>query len=375
MLKIYDMDEFVNRSRGLDEIVLFGAGKRIHDVEKFFVNTEVADKVSKVIDNDINKQGNMIKLWGREFEIRGLKEICTDNISNRMLLVTVEDYGSLLDDMLANEKLKEVEVVCFSHIIGLEKEAKSINKALPNRIRLEENQIIPKKIHYCWFGGQPLPDKYKYYMESWRKFCPDYEIIEWNESNYDISKCKYMYDAYQKKMWGFASDYARIDIVYHNGGIYLDTDVELVKNIDDLLFQKGFAGFEDEEFVNFGLGFGAVKELPVLKEMLMYYEKLNFLHEDGSLNLTAIPIYVTDVLSKHGLVMNGEYQRIADMTIYPAKVLAGKCMYTMRTMIMPQTYAIHQYDGSWATEKAHRINARMAQDMMMYQKADTDINR
>lgn len=371
MLKIYNGKEFLHRIHNLDEIILYGAGKRLCDVERFFNNTEFPAKVSLVADNDFAKQGTVIKIWGKNYEIVGVRKVCESRNLNRLILVTLEDYGSLVDELLTQDNLKNVEIACFSHIIMLEKEALSIDKTLPECFRIHESQLIPKKLHYCWFGGKPLPDNYKRYMESWYKFCPDYEIIEWNESNYDVSKCQYMWDAYQKKMWGFVSDYARLDVVYHNGGIYLDTDVELIRCVDDLLYQKGFAGFEDDEHVAIGLGFGAIKGFPLLKEMLLYYEKLNFHNEDGSLNLTGIPIYITDILKKNGLVADGNYQTIGDMTIYPAKVLAGKCMYTMRTVIKPQTYAIHHYDGSWATERARRINARMEQDMKNYHSDDT----
>lgn len=372
MLKIYNMNEFLNRIQSLSEIILFGAGKKIYDVEKFFAGTDVADKVSMVIDNSIDKQGSVLQIWGKNFEILSIHRLEENPSENKLLLLTLEEYGPLLDDLLKNKALKNTEIVCFSHINALQKEARSINKILPNRIRIENKQLIPKKIHYCWFGGNQIPDKYKRYMESWHKFCPDYEIIEWNESNYDLSKCQYMQDAYRKKIWGFVPDYARIDIVYNHGGIYMDTDVELIRNIDDLLYQKGFAGFEDEKYVNLGSGFGAVEGLPVLRAMMDYYHTEDFISKDGKLNLIGSPIHNTSVLQEYGLVNNGEYQRVSDMTIYPAKVLVGKCMYTMRTVIKPWTYAIHHYDGSWATERARRINARLEADMKMYRPEDEE---
>ena len=100
--------------------------------------------------------------------------------------------------------------------------------------------MIPKKIHYCWFGGKEMPNKDKKCIESWRKYCPDYEIIEWNESNYSLDKCKYMKDAYKEKKWGFVPDFARFDIIYNEGGIYMDTDVELISSLDDLLSNSGY---------------------------------------------------------------------------------------------------------------------------------------
>ena len=147
-----------------------------------------------------------------------------------------------------------------------------------------------EKIHYCWFGGGELPDEYKKYIESWRKCCPDYEIIRWDESNYDVTKNRYMRQAYENKKWAFVSDYARVDIIYHQGGIYLDTDVELVKNFDEFLKWDLFCGFESFDYVAWGVGFGAVKEHEILKDVLNEYEKRSFLKEDGSFDRISMTV-------------------------------------------------------------------------------------
>ena len=122
-------------------------------------------------------------------------------------------------------------------------------------------------------------------MNSWKKYCPDYEIIEWNESNYDVTKNQYMYDAYKSEKWGFVPDYARLDIIYQYGGIYLDVDVELVQSLDELRYQDGFVGFEDQTEVNFGSGFGAAKGSRIIRELRDEYDRRKFVNEDGSLNL------------------------------------------------------------------------------------------
>ena len=127
--------------------------------------------------------------------------------------------------------------------------------------------MIPKKIHYCWFGNNPLPEKDRKCIESWKKYCPNYEIIRHDENNYDISKNKYMKQAYESKKWGFVPDYARLDIIYNEGGIYLDTDVELTKNLDELLKYDAYMGFEDDIHVSPGLGFGAIKHHEGIKKL------------------------------------------------------------------------------------------------------------
>ena len=121
--------------------------------------------------------------------------------------------------------------------------------------------MIPKIIHYCWFGGTEIPEADQKCMASWRKYCPDYTIMRWDESNYDYTKNQYMREAYEAKKWGFVPDFARLDIVYTYGGIYLDTDVEIIRNIDDLLVNSAYMGFESGgAAVNPGLGFGAEKD-------------------------------------------------------------------------------------------------------------------
>ena len=134
--------------------------------------------------------------------------------------------------------------------------------------------MIPKVIHYCWFGGKKIPLEFRRYMKSWRKFCPDYEIREWNESNFDVFAHPFTKSAYEAKAWAFVSDYARLKVVYEHGGIYLDTDVELLKSFDELLMEQGFAGMERPGVVALGLGFGAEPKHPLIKEFMEYYENL-----------------------------------------------------------------------------------------------------
>ena len=149
--------------------------------------------------------------------------------------------------------------------------------------------MIPKVIHYCWFGKKELPTQYKEYMKSWKKYCPDFHIVQWNEDNFDINSNQYCRQAYDSKQWAFVSDFARLKIIYENGGIYLDTDVELVKTIDDLLTNKAFIGFQNAYEVNTGLGFGAEQHNEAVKEMLSLYEHRKFISINGEYNKIPCP--------------------------------------------------------------------------------------
>lgn len=351
MLKIGSRREIIERSRELSQLVIYGAGKRLERLAEYFGDTEVWDKINYIIDNDEKKQNTEITVRGKKLKIISPGEWKDKNSNNYAIIVTCDQYVSIVEQMCRDCVLKNIDFYCLAHIPEGDRDESAMQKEIPLDIRISREPLIPKVIHYCWFGENPLPDQYKLWMESWHKFCPDYQIIRWDESNYDVSKNAYMYQAYQNKKWGFVSDYARLDIIYHYGGIYLDTDVELVQNLDDLLYQKGFAGFQNSEQVASGLGFGAVKGLPILKEMLDMYSDMQFINEDGTMNMTACPVLQTLVLEKHRLQKNGEYQIVADLTIYPEKMLCGKSMITKRIILKPYTRAIHHFDGSWADKK------------------------
>lgn len=223
--------------------------------------------------------------------------------------------------------------------------------------------MIPKIIHYCWFGGTPLPQDVILCIESWKKFCPDYEIKRWDETNYDYQKNQYMADAYKEKKWAFVSDYCRLDVVHEYGGIYLDTDVELLKSLDPLLTEMMFCGFESRDPVMykknqvmemsaaFGLGFGAQKGHPYLKEMLELYSQLSFYNADGSLNLIACPRYQTSILIKHGLIPNNETQRIEKCIVYSPEYFCPQSNVTDKMLYLTEnTYSIHHFTVTWASK-------------------------
>lgn len=207
-------------------------------------------------------------------------------------------------------------------------------------------QKIPKKIHFFWFGGNQLPDSVKKCMESWKKYCPDYEIIRWDESNYDYKKNCYMAEAYQSKKWSFVSDYARMDILYQYGGIYLDTDVELIKSLDEFLKYHAFMGFEGT-YVNLGVGFGIEPGLAEIKELMDIYENMHFINPDGSLNLKPITRYTNEYLGTKGFIANGKRQTVGSVEIFPSEFFSPKDFYTRECKITSNTYSIHHYDASW----------------------------
>lgn len=213
---------------------------------------------------------------------------------------------------------------------------------------------IPKKIHYCWFGKAPLPKSVLQCMESWRRYCPDYEIIEWNETNFDVNAVRYTKEAHDRKKWAFVSDYARLKIIYENGGIYLDTDVELIKPLDPLLEYEGFMGFQNDGTVATGLGFGAVAGHPLIRAMLDDYMEIPFLKEDKTMDLTACPVRNTKRLESLGLRSDGTRQEILGVQIFPAEYFSPMDWRNGKLRKTAATYSIHRYDASWLSREEQR---------------------
>mgnify|MGYP002769055592 CR=1 FL=1 len=220
--------------------------------------------------------------------------------------------------------------------------------------------MIPKVIHYCWFGGNPLPEMAIKCIDSWKKFFPDYEIKQWNESNFDINLIPYIAEAYKAKKYAFVSDYARFWILYNYGGLYFDTDVQVIKNMDDIIAKGPFMGCEKEALkgktpmdigVAPGLGLGVNPGLGLYKEMLDLYETLHFVNKNGSYNQTTIVSYTTNVLCKHGLRLTSEIQQCGGIWIYPKEYFCPLDYITKKLEVTTNTRSIHLYSASWITKQ------------------------
>ena len=213
---------------------------------------------------------------------------------------------------------------------------------------------IPKVIHYCWFGRGELPKLARMCIKSWKKYCPDYQIICWNEDNFDLTQNQYLQEAYQAKKWAFVSDYARLKVIHDHGGIYLDTDVELLKPLDDLLTSGGFMGYDEKGIVATGLGFGAEKGNPIVAEFLKDYEGLSFVKPDGSYDLTPCPDRNTAALKRLGMDPDPAGGTFMGMTFYPREYFCPMDYYTGKKSVTRSTYSIHHYCASWTSPVTKR---------------------
>ena len=216
--------------------------------------------------------------------------------------------------------------------------------------------MIPKIIHYCWFGGNPLPESAKKCIASWRKYLPDYEIKEWNESNFDVNIIPYTAEAYKAKKYAFVSDYARFWILYKYGGLYFDTDVEVIKNMDAIIAKGPFMGCECEAQAGAtpaqlgvapGLGLGVNPGLGLYGEILAQYDGKHYVLPDGSFSSETVVTITTELLCQKGLKNTSEVQQVDGIWIYPKEYFCPKDYKTGKLEITDNSYSIHQYTATW----------------------------
>lgn len=219
-----------------------------------------------------------------------------------------------------------------------------------------DNQIN-KTIHYCWFGRTPLPELALRCINSWKKHFPDYEIKLWNEDNFNVNMIPYTSEAYAAKKYAFVSDFARFWILYHHGGLYFDTDVEVIRNMNHIIEKGPFMGCEKKSVLNAsamaigvapGLGLGATPGLALYQEIIDLYSRLHFTLPNGKLNLRTVVEYTTEVLCRHGLVNTPAIQQAGGVWIYPQDYFAPKDVDSKKLTITENSVSIHHYDASWA---------------------------
>lgn len=210
---------------------------------------------------------------------------------------------------------------------------------------------IPKIIHYCWFGGKSKPELAVRCIESWKRVCPDYEIREWNEDNFDLTHTPpYVRQAYEAGRWAFVTDYVRLKAMVEMGGIYMDTDVEVVKPFDPFLHHRGFAGFESSKGVQTGV-LGCEKDFPLFREFLAYYDTASFYRPDGTQDVTTNVEVLTRLCKERGLEMKDVYQVVDGFAVYPREVFCPVDFETRKLKKTRKTVTIHWFANSWHTQE------------------------
>ncbi len=206
--------------------------------------------------------------------------------------------------------------------------------------------MIPKIIHYCWFGRGQKPELAVKCIESWKRYLPEYEIREWNEDNFDLNMYPYTREAYDNRKFAFVTDVVRLYALFNEGGIYMDTDVEVLKPLDSLLSYKGVSGFESSTQIPTGL-MASQSGLPLMKEFLDDYNGLHFVKPNGAFDTTTNVERITNICLKHGFIPNGKLQTVKDLTILPSDYLCPKDYITGKIRLTDKTLCIHHFAGSW----------------------------
>ncbi len=373
---------FLNENRD-KRIILFGSGTNCHNFLNNTGNYKLNSRIDVVLDNNpkceyitINRR-KVLLIKPQDFIALGW------DLSNYVIIIMVSnpyimDIVNQLDEISEFDKLS-----CYygptALTWGKEAYPYPASQLLPQPLA---PYSIPKTIHYCWFGKGNLPELAKRCINSWKKHCPDYEIKAWTEENYDLTDAPlYVKQAYKAKMYAFVSDYVRLDVVHKYGGVYLDVDVELFKNLDVFLYYKSVFGFESNNAIATGLGFASVALNPLLAEFKKLYEEISFVLEDGSYNLVPCPTYGNEFFRHCGVLINNTMQIIDDNLFLPSDYLGAidhtifddGCRYYLLYVLTSNTISLHHYANSWlgddfmeqfegALRKYKEINSRLLRD-------------
>ncbi len=317
------------------DIVLICAGERAKKLyDEYFINSNV------VFALDNYKCGQELDLGEKHINVYSFGCV-SEELENKILVLTTIRYIREIIDQLDEILLFNDLEIYVPELFTVDDEPWNFKPGY---------EWIPKTIHYCWFGGNELPKQFVKNIDTWKRNCPEFEIVRWDENNYDVSKNEYMRQAYENKKLGFVPDFARLDIIYNYGGIYLDTDVEVLENYRPLLTYEMFCGYENSNFVNFGLGFGAKKGHRILKYMMETYEKMEFVNKDGSLNLVASPVLQTQAFKDLGFCLDGYTKEQSDVLFLASMYLAPLTSAGIGRA-NKHTFSIHQYEASWFSKE------------------------
>lgn len=334
-------------------VVCFGTSKYVATFSQKTGNLQWMEHIDCFVDNNTDLHGKDVSYGEKKWKVYSPDYL--RKAEDTILLITPGINRNILEiaKQLQAMNLPE-EMECYS-LCMVERYAEYDNTAV-DTYSLSKNYNIEKIIHCCWFSREEKPAEYQKCIDSWKIYCPDYEIKEWNSDNYDIEKNKYVKQAYEKKAWAYVSDYARLDVVYHYGGIYLDMDVEVLKNLDFFLKYKSFFSFYAGGYVDLGSGFGAIKNMNLIKELLNEYENIDFFKGVGKPDLKKIipqPARLLPVFESWGYKKNMKSQIIDDIAILSPdyfKVI-DDTGHEYRGL-KGSEYAIHWHHAGWFDEQA-----------------------
>ena len=339
------VNEYFNILKTKD-IICWGSGKHFKNITcPFLIKSGLIDNLKGFV----NVTGlSDVTIGDRHFDRLSKDKLKQMDDKETVILICVTGYDEILDQIRNDSKLSLFEAVPSIYLESLYEDMLLLSADKPPLdFRKHDHIMIPKIIHGIWFSGDPLPDLYKRCLESWKRYAPDYEIRIWDLETYRCDDCLFFEQAIADRNYSFASDYARADILYKYGGIYMDLDVEMLRPIDDLLYNDAYMSFESIDRIECGSGMGAKPANPIIGQICDSYKSRPYFNKDGIWDNSTCPVRYTKVIEKHGLIKNGGFQFVEDITVYPFEVLTGKSFDTGICYNTELSYTLHHHNGSW----------------------------
>lgn len=334
------------------DLYIYGVGDIYRQLAEKEVYRQIHKRVAGYVDN--GKEGMEICIFRQSYPVHGMNLL--KKAGQGVVLLCGVRYLDEMYRKLCEQNLPD-SVVCF--ILPLIWTVTDGEGVLEEDGRKEKR--IEKRIHCFWFSRDKKPYEYQKCMDSWKQVCPDYEITEWNADTYDCGKNLFVKQAYEKKKWAFISDYARLDIIYHYGGIYLDMDVELLKDFGTLLGYRAFFNFGTRYDIDLGSGFGSVRHNPFLRRLMDFYEGKEFLDEKGNPLVDGFvqPALLRKMFAEQGFALDGGLQVVEDMVILPRRYYTPVDDFLLRSYVQGRdTRGIHHYHAGWYSEEYHAERQR-----------------
>ncbi|MCR5673644.1 MAG: hypothetical protein K6F87_08030 [Lachnospiraceae bacterium] len=347
------------------DIICWGSGKHFRNITCPFLCKSGLIENLKGFTGTRGKK--TVEISGRSYDTFGKEELAGKDSDKTVILVAVNGYREILSQIGSDVRLAGFEVVPSVYLESLYEDMLllSVNKP-PMNYRKNDRPMIPKIIHAIWFSDDPMPELYKRCLKSWEKHASDYEIKIWNMETYKPDRCLFFEQATEAGNMAFASDYARADLLRRYGGIYMDLDVEMLRPIDDLLYNDAYMSFESLDRIECGSGMGAKPAHPIIQEICESYETRPYFKADGTWDNSTCPVRYTKVIEKHGLIKDGGFQQVEDITVYPFEVLTGKSFDTGIVYNTELSYTVHHHNGSWIPDHARQAMSERYADIQKF---------
>lgn len=353
-VKNMPVESFTEYVQGKD-VYIYGVGDFYMRLIKKVVYKDIHCSVVGYMDN--GKAGEKINVFGHEYDIHNIEYL--KNVKKGIVLLCGTKYLDEMYNQLMRLNLSD-EIECLMMpLIWIASDGRDDKEVLEQlqdigNVQRYSGNGIEKKIHCFWFSGEEKPDKYQRCIDTWKRVCPDYEIIEWNADTYDWKKSVFMKQAFESRKWAFVSDYARLDVVYNHGGIYLDMDVELIKDFEPILQFDAFFNYGTRHLIELGSGFGARKENAFIGRLLDRYKDIEFWDGDGKPQIDKYvqPVWLNEEYYKEGFRMDGSMQLLNNMLILPRRFYTPKDdIFLYNSLQCEDTRGIHHFNSEWKPQE------------------------